>query len=248
MMLRRVCGTIFAMAGVALPLLAYVPEPQSVEAKGIWSVFSNPPREARPWCYYIWLNGHADRETITADRERKVRFRVPDWSRMVKVNGADARGPWHEVVVPKGESVWRLAFDMTPTVVSTYAQNTVFATDWFYGEAMSDWLVSVFESAHENPEMKGLSRTEGAAFVMRGPLLLARCTRAGGAAEEILKVGKTVNHGGFEATATPHQNANVWGAWTLTLKSGKDERKSEVSDYASSADTDDPDNAFSIWF
>ena len=185
---------------------------------------------------------------IVTDRARKVRFRVPGWSRMIKVNDADARGPWHTVDVPAGESVWRLAFDMTPMVVSTYTQNTVYSTDWFYGEAMSDWLVSVFESAHENPEMKGLSRTEGAAFVMRGPLLLARCTRAGGAAEEILKVGKTVNHGGFEATATPHQNANVWGAWTLTLKSGKDERKVEVSDYASSADTDDPDNTFSIWF
>ena len=167
---------------------------------------------------------------------------------MVKVNGADARGPWHEVDVPKGESVWHLAFDMTPEVVSTYTQSTVYSTGWFYGEAMSDWLVSVFESAHENPEMKGLSRRDGAAFVMRGPLLLARCTRAGGSPDEILKVGKTVNHGGFRATATSHANKNVWGAWTLALESGKDVRTAEVSDYASSADTDDPDNAFSIWF
>lgn len=185
---------------------------------------------------------------IVSDRKRKVRFRVPGWSRMMKVNGADARGPWHEVAIPKGESVWNIAFDMTPTVVSTYTQNTVYSTDWFYGQAMGDWLVNVFESAEENPEMKGLSRSEGAAFVMRGPLLLARCTRAGGAADEILNIGKTVNHGGFEATATPHPNASVWGAWTLTLKSGKDERKAEVSDYASSADTDDPGNTFSIWF
>ena len=185
---------------------------------------------------------------IVTDRARKVRFRVPGWSRMIKVNGADARGPWYEVDVPSGESVWHLAFDMTPEVVSTYVQNTVYSTDWFYGEAMSDWLVSVFESAHENPEMKGLARAEGAAFVMRGPLLLARCTRAGGSPDEILKVGKTVNHGGFEATATPRLNVNVWGAWTLTLKSGKDERRADVADYASSADTDDPDNAFSIWF
>jgi len=185
---------------------------------------------------------------IVADRARKARFRVPGWSRMIKVNGADARGPWYEVDVPAGESVWHLAFDMTPEVVSTYAQNTVYSTDWFYGKAMGDWLVNVFESADENPEMKGLSRSEGAAFVMRGPLLLARCTRAGGSPDEILKVGKTANHGGFAAQATPRPNANVWGAWTLTLKAGKDERQAAVADYASSADTDDAANAFSIWF
>jgi len=185
---------------------------------------------------------------IAADRTRKVRFRVPGWSRMINVNGVDARGPWHEVDVPTGESVWHLAFDMTPEIVSTYVQNTVYSTDWFYGQAMGDWLVHVFESANENPEMKGLTRREGAAFVMRGPLLLARCTRVGGSPEEILKVEKTVNHGGFEATAAPRPNANVWGAWTLTLKSGKDVRTAEVADYASAADTDDVENAFSIWF
>ena len=185
---------------------------------------------------------------VTADRARRVRFRVPGWSRMVKVNGADARGPWHEVDVPKGESAWRIGFDMTPVVVSTYVQDTVFSTDSFYGQPARNWLVHVFESANENPEMKGLSRKEGAAFVMRGPLLLARCTRAGGSPDEILKVEKTINHGGFEAAAAPRPNANVWGAWTLTLKSGKDVRTAEVADYASAADTDDAENAFSIWF
>jgi len=185
---------------------------------------------------------------IAADRVRRIRFRVPGWSRMIKVNGEDARGPWHEVEVPAGESAWRLQFDMTPSVVSTYVQNTVYSTDWFYGQPMVDWLVNVFESADENPEMKGLSRKDGAAFVMRGPLLLARCTRAGGTPDEIMKVERTVNHAGFSASVAPRENANVWGAWTLTLENGKDVRKFDVSDYASSADTDDVENAFSIWF
>jgi hypothetical protein len=96
--------------------------------------------------------------------------------------------------------------------------------------------------------MKGLSRKVGAAFVVRGPLLLARSTRVGGAPDEILKVERTVNHAGFSASAAPRENTNVWGAWTLTLENGKDVRKFEVSDYASSADTYDVENAFSIWF
>jgi hypothetical protein len=113
---------------------------------------------------------------------------------------------------------------------------------------MVDWIVNVFESADENPEMKGLSRSDGAAFVMRGPLLLARCSRAGGTPEEILTVARTVNHTGCAASATPRANAQVWGAWTLTLGEGKERRTFEVSDYSSAADTDDPQNAFSIWF
>jgi len=35
----------------------------------LWTAFLNPPREAKPWCYYWWINGHVDRETITADLE-----------------------------------------------------------------------------------------------------------------------------------------------------------------------------------
>jgi hypothetical protein len=167
---------------------------------------------------------------------------------MIKVNGKSARGSWYEIEAPAGESVWRLQFDMTPLVVSTYVHNTVYSTDWFYGRSMSDWLVNVFESVDENPEMKGLSRKVGAAFVMRGPLLLARSTRVGCAPDEILKVDRTVNHAGFSASAAPRENTNVWGAWTLTLENGKDVRKFEVSDYASSADTDDVENALSIWF
>ena len=33
----------------------------------LWTGFLNPPDSAKPWCYYWWINGHVDRETITAD-------------------------------------------------------------------------------------------------------------------------------------------------------------------------------------
>ena len=32
----------------------------------LWTGFLNPPQESKPWCYYWWINGHVDRETITA--------------------------------------------------------------------------------------------------------------------------------------------------------------------------------------
>lgn len=35
----------------------------------LWTSFVNPPDASRPWCYWWWINGHVDRETITADLE-----------------------------------------------------------------------------------------------------------------------------------------------------------------------------------
>ena len=31
--------------------------------------FVNPAREYKPWCYWWWLNGHVDKETMSADLE-----------------------------------------------------------------------------------------------------------------------------------------------------------------------------------
>jgi hypothetical protein len=35
----------------------------------LWESFSTPPKSAKPWCYWWWINGHADRKTIVADLE-----------------------------------------------------------------------------------------------------------------------------------------------------------------------------------
>ena len=43
-------------------------------ASSLWEDFSNPPLAARPWCYWWWINGHADKETITADLEAMKRL------------------------------------------------------------------------------------------------------------------------------------------------------------------------------
>ena len=62
--------------------------------------FANVPMENRPWCYWWWINGHVDRETITADLEAMKR---------VGFGGLlmfDSRGYWDDerhVVNPKAE-------------------------------------------------------------------------------------------------------------------------------------------------
>ena len=35
--------------------------------------FANPPAESRPWCYWYWVNGNVDRETVVADLEAMKR-------------------------------------------------------------------------------------------------------------------------------------------------------------------------------
>lgn len=44
----------------------------------LWADFVNPPDAAKPWCYYLWQNGLADRETIAADLEAMKRLGFGD--------------------------------------------------------------------------------------------------------------------------------------------------------------------------
>lgn len=39
----------------------------SVLFASLWTAFASPPETAKPWCYWWWVNGHVDRETIVAD-------------------------------------------------------------------------------------------------------------------------------------------------------------------------------------
>ena len=41
---------------------------------GLYDDFKAPPAAARPWCYWYWVNGNVDRETVTADLEAMKRI------------------------------------------------------------------------------------------------------------------------------------------------------------------------------
>ena len=43
-------------------------------AAALYDDFKAPPDAARPWCYWYWVNGNVDRETITADLEAMKRI------------------------------------------------------------------------------------------------------------------------------------------------------------------------------
>ena len=72
-------------------------------ARTLWDDFADPPDAAKPWAYYLWQNGLADRETITADLEAMKRLGFGG------INQLDTRGYWDDeehVVIPKAEIVW----------------------------------------------------------------------------------------------------------------------------------------------
>ena len=74
-----------------------------VKATSLWDTFSNPPLAVRPWCYWWWINGHVDKETITADLEAMKRLGFGG------VLMFDSRGYWDDedhLVNPKAEIVW----------------------------------------------------------------------------------------------------------------------------------------------
>lgn len=69
----------------------------------LWTAFLSPPDSAKPWCYWWWVNGHVDRETITADLESMKELGFGG------VLMFDSRGYWDDddhVVCPKAELVW----------------------------------------------------------------------------------------------------------------------------------------------
>lgn len=69
----------------------------------LWAAFLSPPESAKPWCYWWWVNGHVDRETITADLESMKRLGFGG------VLMFDSRGYWDDddhVVSPKTELAW----------------------------------------------------------------------------------------------------------------------------------------------
>ena len=89
--IRQVLGTFCCVAAL------------TAGAGSLWDDFAVPPEATKPWTYYIWLNGHADRETITADLEAMKRLGFGG------VLMTDIRGYWDDeehVVNPKAEIVW----------------------------------------------------------------------------------------------------------------------------------------------
>ena len=117
-----------------------------------------------------------------------------------------------------------------------------------YVACPSEWACRFWAFEQETPEAGRYFRTNPAARLERGPLILAKAKSLGCSESEIFNF-TTINNLGFMATLEPIEPLGVWGAWNATFV-GHDGKKFEtkVCDFQSAADYDDVDNAFSVWF
>ena len=77
-------------------------------------------------------------------------------------------------------------------------------------------------------------RTDPAAYIKRGPLVLAKAKRIGDAREQIFP-DASVNGKGYSVSLKPVQADGVWGAWVKML-TGKDNGAVESQSIASEGD------------
>lgn len=180
---------------------------------------------------------------LKADTARTLRLRVPMWCRRMMVDSKVVKGPF--VVLPattQGE--WKISFDMSVEVIS---RNSPELSKPLNPAECPD-ATTLFTASNHSPKKISPVRKSFAAYVMKGPLLLAKTAHLEDTENEIFNFS-TVN--GLDAKATLEPIApkgGVWGAWklTLTLPSGG-RIETKVSDYASAAD-DGGYTAFSVWF
>ena len=179
---------------------------------------------------------------IRADANLTVRFRVPPWSPKTifrvgdKVTEVPASARWHTVKVKAGHTLVRITFDLAPRLVDGTQEPYAGKEDYRYRR----W--------NAGPDSARLYRTEPAARLFRGPLLLAKSKNVGTAADDILKT--CLRGGGWQVKLRPLADDRVHGAWEATFTRGNEVRKVNVCDFPSAGDELLPPNAdyFSIFF
>ena len=222
---------------------------------------------------YPWSDGTVTVKATLASA-RKVRFRVPRWSKTVPIDNAITEtvrstppGPsgatpfpeggirvtdgWVEVIGRAGENAWTLHFDMSPRLVDwTGRDEAIPPSPQLSHSEIPEYTVHFME--WYTPDMAGLSRHGSAVRLLRGPLVLAKGRLAGTSREETLFASTLRGQGWRAAALRPAAcavaNAGVAQSWTLLLEREDETREIPVADYASVSNIDDPANWFSLWF
>jgi hypothetical protein len=89
----KVRGVLFCLAiVVAFGCVPPVVSSQPAVKDSLLSEFQSPPLEARPWAYWIWMDGNLTREGITADLEAMHRVGIGGVI-IMEVNVGIPRGP-----------------------------------------------------------------------------------------------------------------------------------------------------------
>ena len=96
----------------------------AADVDSLWHGFENPPPAARPWCYWYWVNGNVDRETVTADLEAMkeigfggvLMFDPRGYDKVVRkpeVRLAFGSPEWRQIVVFAVQECARLGLEFT---------------------------------------------------------------------------------------------------------------------------------------
>ena len=144
--------------------------------------------------------------------------------------------------LPEGRSALRISFGMNARILESDRSPVL-----SYGEDGQDERISRWCDRKER-DLRAAIRTEPAAQVMIGPLLLAKSVKFGCSVEEILDV-RTVNHGGWRLELVPQKGeSNAWGIWKATFRKDHDVRTTFVSDFSSAATWSSDGIEFSVFF
>lgn len=189
---------------------------------------------------------------VCVPRPTKVAFRVPGWCDAVMTNGCCAMGSRGRVVmeVPEGRTVFAFRFAMPTRVVHRHdAGKPALLPGYECDGKGNDGSRFLFELPESFPEMRGLGRECLAAYVMRGPIVLAKSVRQGLGEKDVFSSATINGDACWNASVkTISSDVGLWGEWDLMLKKDGEVRTFRVSDFASAAPSDDWHNAFSIWF
>ncbi len=192
------------------------------------------------------------RVEVSVPHARKIAFRVPEWCKELTVGGRHVSGRRGRIVmdVPAGCNSFALRFEMPATIVHRSCVGTpaLLSGDESDGRG-NDGYRYLLELPESFPEMRGVARESLAAYVTRGPLVLAKSVRHGLGERDVFSPVTINGDRDWKACTRPvKSDGGAWGKWELTLEKGGERHVTVVSDFASAAPSDDWHNAFSIWF
>ena len=189
---------------------------------------------------------------IVSPKAAKVALRVPTWCGEMSVNGkrVAASGGRAAFDVPPGRSEFAVRFAMSAKIVHRPDLGTPELLPGHECDGKgNDGALFLMEQPKRYPEMDGAGRNTLAAFVMRGPLVLAKASRLGLCEKEIFTAETVNGDTAWKVTAKPLAPVDgFWGVWELTLEKGGLRRVMKVCDLASATPSGDWHDAFSIWF
>ncbi len=175
---------------------------------------------------------------VQSAKRRTLKFRAPGWADDFKVNGVGATNGWvtvrYDPKAPNG--TW---------FTVTYAPR-VEIHDWQTAPD-ADLGARLFEQTDVTPEMKGMSRTTGAAYLSLGPILLAKSSLVGDTKEQVFDF-ETILGKGYSCALEPIRGDQVYKAFRARFtKAGAATIEVNVQDFPS-CDVNDEKGMYSIWF